>query len=174
MSARIAISGLATALLIGGAAAAQAAGSSTQAGPGAWGCTDTGSKYSSAASSGPAVGTGVPNDLSGRETSSPAPVGSASPSAAASGAAVGTDQANDLSGRETDTTASAPGDSTTTVGRSSQGMDERSIRQSLAEHGYTGFSDLTCNDGAWTFRSHQNGTESLMRVDPETGTVESQ
>ena len=155
MNGRIAISSLATALLMGAATIALAdngtpAGTTAAhavVGMGNWACSE-GSTVSSAASSGPAAGIGVPNDQTGRETSSPE-FASVAPSAAT--------------------------DTVTTVGRSTpgKGLDEATLRRQLGDQGYLGVADVRCIHGAWTFRGIQNGASMDMRMNPQTGALES-
>jgi hypothetical protein len=182
MSGRITISALATALLMGTASLALADNGSPaatepahqMAGPGSWAC---GSGVSSAASSGPAAGIGVPNDQTGAETSSAATqTAGAAPSAAASGPAVDTGVPNDVSGSETATAAEPAGSTSTTygVGRSAAGFDEASLRKALGDQGFAGVTDVRCHNGAWHFRANKDGSPVTARVNPQTGAFESQ
>jgi hypothetical protein len=149
MNARITISSLAVALLMGTAGLALAddtvngKASTSTTDMGKWACvagTDT--SVSTAASSGPAAGIGV---------------------------------ANDQTGRETDTKASATVTSdTSAVGRSASGtgLGEKGFRDLLNEKGYTQVTDVQCMNGAWTFHGMQNGGPAIITLNAQTGAFE--
>jgi hypothetical protein len=142
MIARMVRSGsLAAALLVGTAALAFAdndyPAATTPAfgmqGTGEWACSSP-SQVSSAASSGPAAGIGVPNDQTGLETDS----------------------------------------GVSAVGRSTPAFSAPQLQQLLSQQGYTSVSDIRCSNGAWIFHGGRGGAEGDLRVNPQTGAIESQ
>jgi hypothetical protein len=102
-------------------------------GTGEWACSSP-STVSSAASSGPAAGTGVPNDQTGLETDS----------------------------------------GVSAVGRSTPAFGPQQLHTLLSQQGYTNVSDIRCSNGAWVFHGGRGGSEEALRVNPQTGAIESQ